>query len=901
MGIGIFNSIILNVIALVVIYPIKNSATSCSIFLSLNCSCFQSNFDLNFTLPLKTYSHLYCQGNSLNEKTFKSPFGFDFQNQRFRTISIEFFLKNQVEIRSNHFDSLSILYSQTNDDADIELSIRFIGFTHITFNKYSISSNIFQRKHYKKHLWLHFIPITTNNTEIVSGENNLTDSNDQFKFSENCFSGLTVSHLNIYSYTKEDLFSSSFPFEYVFNNTNIGELHFHGSIIPPGPHYLRRIFKGLVRSLTLHRHADTIDSNSFPYYFSVYSYNIYSMEAYSMNLNSFIPLYTNLRGLELIKPHFEVSIDKFIPSLDSLTLDIEQLNERTLLAAQQINNLKLGSRLRRVNFQVLYALENHLKHFDLSDVNLSEMATDSRCHLIDFIHNNYQRQLNIILPRINNLTECDCTRLIIIDIQLNRKSNDYSSDNLLCTKKCRFSDCSVISEYFRKKIPLFTNENQLMNHFNHADHDLPSVDVFSDSMDIDMMHFLVNQTIDRQTNFNRRQSTISPFINVQHSHDSLYSIEEDKNDLSKSRRNKLFSWTSILFGSIAFLLLIIIVSSIIFCLVKPLMNRCREKSSRSAIAAFLLVFLVIVVILPIILIIIALTGSTLDFVANLSNSTTARNAINLLVPPMNKNDHNNSKESSSLNSTNQSFIDFIKGGKNVTFNILERFLIQRDAITDVVQLFGGKALSVLSTVAGATVQFIVGILIFLVSTYTFLLNGVELWTWTVAHGPLSEKHMNRLKNAFQETGRGLLIGVCLTCAVQGIVAAIAYLCLQIPRWYALGVLTGFCSLIPILGTAIVWIPITIGLFIQQAYFKAVIMIVVGVLAIGSVDNLLRPFFSKMGSLQMSTLLLLLTIFGGLELLGAWGALLGPLIVRLATEAIILVREDEDEQEQNEAS
>ncbi|CAF1608773.1 unnamed protein product [Adineta ricciae] len=73
------------------------------------------------------------------------------------------------------------------------------------------------------------------------------------------------------------------------------------------------------------------------------------------------------------------------------------------------------------------------------------------------------------------------------------------------------------------------------------------------------------------------------------------------------------------------------------------------------------------------------------------------------------------------------------------------------------------------------------------------------------------------------------------------------------------------------------------------------MIVVGVLAIGSIDNLLRPVFSKLGSLQMSTLLLLLTIFGGLELLGPWGALLGPLIVRLATEGVILVREDEDEQ------
>ena len=287
----------------------------------------------------------------------------------------------------------------------------------------------------------------------------------------------------------------------------------------------------------------------------------------------------------------------------------------------------------------------------------------------------------------------------------------------------------------------------------------------------------------------------------------------------------------------------------------------------------------------------AVASSTIDFLSNLSNSTTARNAINLLVPPM------TNRSSSSLDSL--SFIEFIKGGKNTTFDLVENLISQRDAITTVVQLFGGKALSVISTVAGATAQLLIGMLIFLVSTYTFLLHGDEFWSWTVAHSPLSSKHMERLKNAFQETGRGLMIGVGLTCAVQGLVAAIAYLCLRIPRWYALGVLTGFCSLIPILGTAIVWIPITIGLFIQQAYIKGFIMIAIGVLAIGSVDNLLRPVFSRLGSLQMSTLLLLLTIFGGLELLGAWGALLGPLIVRLTTEAIILVREDEDQEEYNE--
>jgi predicted PurR-regulated permease PerM len=129
------------------------------------------------------------------------------------------------------------------------------------------------------------------------------------------------------------------------------------------------------------------------------------------------------------------------------------------------------------------------------------------------------------------------------------------------------------------------------------------------------------------------------------------------------------------------------------------MNRCREKRSHSAIAAFLLVTLVLVVILPIILIIVALTGSTLNFVASLSNSTTARNAINLLVPPT-----TNNRTGLSANGTSSSFMDFIKGGKNTTFNLFERFVVQKDSITDVVQLFGGKALSVLSTVAGATAQ-----------------------------------------------------------------------------------------------------------------------------------------------------------------------------------------------------
>jgi hypothetical protein len=167
MNIISYYSNILIFVPLLMIFPLVSSSTSCSIFVSLNCSCFQSNVDLNTSLPIKTYSHLYCQGTSLTERTFQSPFGVDFKHQNhFRTVSIEFSIENRVEIRSNQFDSLAMLFSETNVNVPIDINLRFNGFTHITFAQESLTSTIFQRKHQTKRLWLNLIPIRSNLTQV---------------------------------------------------------------------------------------------------------------------------------------------------------------------------------------------------------------------------------------------------------------------------------------------------------------------------------------------------------------------------------------------------------------------------------------------------------------------------------------------------------------------------------------------------------------------------------------------------------------------------------------------------------------------------------------------------------------------------------------------------------------
>jgi hypothetical protein len=154
MNINIIYSIVLNVIIISMV-----TCSPCSIYPLLNCSCYQSDNDLYSSSSIKTYSHLYCQGKLLSKKTFQSPFGLDFQHQnRFRTISIEFLVENEVEISRNQFDSLALLFSRTNDHEQIEISIRLNGFSHIRLNEKSVTSNIFRQNHQNRHLTLHLIP-----------------------------------------------------------------------------------------------------------------------------------------------------------------------------------------------------------------------------------------------------------------------------------------------------------------------------------------------------------------------------------------------------------------------------------------------------------------------------------------------------------------------------------------------------------------------------------------------------------------------------------------------------------------------------------------------------------------------------------------------------------------------
>jgi len=208
-------------------------------------------------------------------------------------------------------------------------------------------------------------------------------------------------------------------------------------------------------------------------------------------------------------------------------------------------------------------------------------------------------------------------------------------------------------------------------------------------------------------------------------------------------------------------------------------------------------------------------------------------------------------------------------------------------VLDLARRYGAEGANVLQNVAGLAASGLVALFIYFAGAHVFLLHGSTVWDWIERHVPLRPAQLERFAVAFRETGHGLLVGVGLTSATQGLVATLAYLALGVPRWWVLGPITGVASMVPVVGSALVWAPITVGLFLTHHAIKGFVLVFLGLVVISTADNVLHPIYARFGSLKMPTFLLFVSLFGGIVAFGAWGAILGPLVIRLWMEALAI--------------
>ena len=152
--------------------------------------------------------------------------------------------------------------------------------------------------------------------------------------------------------------------------------------------------------------------------------------------------------------------------------------------------------------------------------------------------------------------------------------------------------------------------------------------------------------------------------------------------------------------------------------------------------------------------------------------------------------------------------------------------------------------------------------------------------------PLSGKEVNRVFARVADTIHATVFGTVVVAAVQGTLGGLIFWWMGLPAPVLWGAVMGLLAIIPVLGAFVVWVPAAIFLALNGHVGKALILTVWGAVVIGLIDNLLYPILVG-NRLRLHTVAVFFAIVGGLEVFGAAGLILGPVVLAL-TDAVLQI-------------
>lgn len=202
----------------------------------------------------------------------------------------------------------------------------------------------------------------------------------------------------------------------------------------------------------------------------------------------------------------------------------------------------------------------------------------------------------------------------------------------------------------------------------------------------------------------------------------------------------------------------------------------------------------------------------------------------------------------------------------------ERF---SSAILDGGGFFAGRALSF----GQNTLQFLLAFGIMLYLLFFLFRDGRELAQAVRRSVPLSDAHTRQFASKFTSVVRATVRGNVIIAVIQGTIGGLTFWALGIRPVLLWGFAMTILSLLPAVGAAMIWIPAAIYLALTGFWWQAVILVLIGVLVIGLVDNLLRPPLVGQET-KLPDYVVLISTVGGISLLGINGFVVGPLIAAL---------------------
>ena len=207
------------------------------------------------------------------------------------------------------------------------------------------------------------------------------------------------------------------------------------------------------------------------------------------------------------------------------------------------------------------------------------------------------------------------------------------------------------------------------------------------------------------------------------------------------------------------------------------------------------------------------------------------------------------------------------------------------------QQLGGEVVQRTVIAAGAATSAILQLIVMIGAFHMSLLHGRWLHAETLLHSPLGPERTETLLGTVRQMIRASFFGVVAVAAAQGTLLGIAAWIAGLPIPALWGLATAGFSVLPILGSALVWIPGTLLLLAKGSTGMAIFFLIWGAVLVANSDNVVRPLVVMNSLHQVNGLLVFIAILGGIQAFGFTGVMAGPVTLAVGIALLRMLREE----------
>jgi len=213
----------------------------------------------------------------------------------------------------------------------------------------------------------------------------------------------------------------------------------------------------------------------------------------------------------------------------------------------------------------------------------------------------------------------------------------------------------------------------------------------------------------------------------------------------------------------------------------------------------------------------------------------------------------------------------------------------RQEVLGAASSIGGKLIAVSRNIVASVVGLVLNLGLMVLVLFFMLRDYDALSAFFRDAVPLARTQEDILISETAAVTRSVLVGNAATAVLQGIAGGFAMWLCGFPGFFW-GAMISLASFIPVIGTALIWVPAAAYLMLTGELNWGIFLVVWSAVIVGSIDNFIRPMFMA-GATDINGLVIFLSILGGLQVFGLLGLLYGPLIVSLALVLYRMYRQE----------